>query len=137
MNKSSAGVVTFSDPQGVVYLSIKVTPNPTGSVSASNQVDLTLQGIKTQTRNYNRVNVSPTRTVAGDTWSQGAATGDITVPGQSSSEAGKIVVLADNHPAKTLNTKSFIIAYATANQFFTLIDNAYFQPMLQSFKFIE
>jgi hypothetical protein len=135
VSKSKEGIVTFTDPQGVVYLSIKVTPNPTGAVSASDQVTLAMQGIKTQTRNYQRVAISPTTSVGGETWSQGAATGDITIPGQSSSVPGKVVVIAANHPAHAGTTKSFIIAYATARQFFDLLDSAYFQPMLRSFTF--
>ncbi|MDQ6644337.1 MAG: hypothetical protein M3Y76_07795 [Chloroflexota bacterium] len=135
VSTSREGIVTFTDPQGVVYLNVKVTPNPTGAVSASNQVTLALQAIKTQTRNYQKVDSPPTASVGGETWSQGAATGDMTVPGQSSSLPGKVVVIADNHPAHAVTTNSFIIAYATAHQFFDLLDSAYFQPMLRSFTF--
>lgn len=135
VSTSREGIVTFTDPQGVVYLSIKVTPNPTGAVSASDQVTLALQGIKTQTRNYQRVAISPTTSVGGETWSQGAATGDITISGQSAPVPGKVVVIAANHPAHTVTTNSFVIAYATARQFFDLLDSAYFQPMLRSFTF--
>jgi hypothetical protein len=127
--------VTFSDPRGVVYLSMNVTPNPTGALSANDLVTLALQGIKTQIKNYQRVANSATTIVDGETWSQGAATGAISFPGQSSPVPGKIVVIADNHPAHALTTKGFIIAYATAGLFFDLIDHAYFQPLLHSFKF--
>jgi hypothetical protein len=135
VSTSTEGIVTFTDPQGVVSLRLKVTPNPTGAVSASDQVTLALQAIKTQTRNYQRVDISPTTSVGGETWSQGAATGDMTVSGQSSPVSAKVVAMAANHPAHAGTTKSFIIVYATARQFFDLLDQAYFQPMLQSFTF--
>ncbi|GAC1616953.1 MAG: hypothetical protein NVS4B11_05560 [Ktedonobacteraceae bacterium] len=75
-------------------------------------------------------------TVAGDTWSQGAATGDITPQGQTSTVPAKVIVIADNHPANSLSTRGYTIAYGTGQQVFFLADSGYFQPMLRSFTFV-
>ena len=135
VNKTSAGAVTFSDPQGVAYLTIQVVPNPGGAIATSDQVNVGLQLFASQAKNYNKVSIAPTTSLAGDTWSQGAATGDITLKGQTSPVTAKFVVIADNHPANSQTTQSFTIAYATGQQIFDMANTTYFQPMLQSFKF--
>ncbi len=133
--KQSSDGVTFSDPNGIAYLSIRTSPNPNELIPASTVVDTALQAFKSQAKNYQSVNVPATTTLAGSTWSQGAATGDVTPSGQSTSVNVKIVVIADNHPAHSISSKAFAIGYATGSQVFDLANTAYFQPMLQSFKF--
>jgi hypothetical protein len=135
VTQGGGGLVTFDDPRGIAYLSIKVTPNPGGTISAANQVSIGLQLFKSQTKNYQMVNVAPTTTVGGDNWSQGSATGDIVPKGQTAAVTAKIVVIADNHPAGLPTTTGFEIAYLTGQQVFDLANNGVFQPMLQSFKF--
>ena len=134
--KQSSEGVTFSDPNGIAYLSIRTTPNPNELIPASTVVDTALQAFKSQAKNYQSVSTSATTTLAGDTWSQGAATGDITPSGQNTAVNVKIVVIADNHPAHSISSKDFAIGYATGSQVFDLANTAYFQPMLQSFKFV-
>lgn len=135
VNKGSTGAVTFSDPQGVAYLTIQVVPDPNGLVSTTSEVDASLQIFKSQVKNYTRATVASTTSVAGETWSQGAATGNLTPKGATSPVLVKFVTISDNHPANTSSTQGFNIGYATATQAFDLANNAYFQPMLQSFKF--
>lgn len=135
VSKGSTGAVTFTDPQGVAYLTIQVVPNPNGLISTSDQVNTGLQIFKSQAKNYTKVNVAPTTSVAGETWSQGAATGDIIPTGATSSVTAKIVVISDNHPANTPSTQGFTLGYATGAQVFDMANTSYFQPMLQSFKF--
>jgi len=135
VTQGSSGLVTFADPQGIAYLSVKVTPNPGGVVTADNQVTIGLQLFKSQAKNYQSVNVAPTTTVGGDNWSQGSATGDIVPRGQTAAVTAKIVVIADNHPAGVPGTMGFEIAYLTGQQVFDLANTAAFQPMLGSFKF--
>ena len=127
--------MTFADPQGIAYLSVKATPNPGGVVTADNQVSIGLQLFKSQAKNYQMQNVAPTTTVGGDNWSQGSATGDIVPKGQTAAVTAKIVIIADNHPAGLPTTMGFEIAYLTGQQVFDLANNGAFQPMLQSFKF--
>ena len=134
IKKDSTGV-TFTDPSGIAYFQIHEAPNPNGIVSTSNQVTLGLTAFKSQAKNYQQQSVASTTSVAGETWSQSAATGDITPSGQSSRVNVKIYIIADNHPASSPSTKAFIIGYATGTQVFDLANTGYFQPMLQSFKF--
>ena len=136
VNQGSAGLVTFSDPQGIAYMAIHVAPNPNGTIPATSQVDLGLQAFKSQATNYQKLDIAATTSVGGDTWSQGAATGDVKPAGQPSPVPAKIIVIADNHPANDLSTRSFSIGYATGQQVFDLANTGYFQPMLQSFKFV-
>lgn len=133
--KSDSTGVTFTDPSGIAYFQVHEAPDPDGLISASNEVTLGLDTFKSQAKNYQQQNIASTTTIAGETWNQGAATGDITPSGQSSPTNVKIIVVADNHPANSTSTKAFIIGYATGTQVFDLANSGYFQPMLQSFKF--
>ena len=135
VTKGSTGAVTFTDPQGVAYLTIQVVSNPNGLISSSDEVNAGLQIFKSQAKNYTKVSIAPTTTVAGETWSQGAATGDITPTGTTNPVSAKIVVIADNHPANTSSTQGFTIGYVTGTQVFDAMNTTYFQPMLQSFRF--
>ncbi len=133
--KTDSTGVTFTDPSGIAYFQIHVAPDPDGLVSASNEVTLGLNAFKSQAKNYQQQSVASTTTVAGETWSQGAATGDITPSGQKTATNVKIIIIADNHPPNSTSTNAFIIGYATGTQIFDLANSGYFQPMLQSFKF--
>lgn len=135
VSKGSTGAVTFTDPQGVAYVTIQVVPNPNGMISTSDEVNAGLQVFKSQAKNYTRVNIAPTTSVAGETWSQGSATGDVTPTGANSPVTAKIVVISANHPANTSSTQGFTLGYVTAAQVFDMANTTYFQPMLQSFKF--
>ena len=133
--KTDSTGVTFTDPNGIAYFQIHEAPNPEGIVSTSNQVTLGLEAFKSQAKNYQQQSVPSTITLANETWSQGAATGDITPSGQSTRANVKIYVISDNHPANSTATKAFIIGYATGSQVFDLANSGYFQPMLQTFTF--
>lgn len=137
VSNGAHGLVTFNDPQGIAYVSIATAPNPKGAVSPPNLVNLGLQVFKSQAENYQRLEVAPITTVGGDTWSQGAATGDVTRSGQPSPVTMKVVVIADNHPAHASTTEAFTIAYGTGQLVFDLAFRAYFQGMLHSFKFTD
>jgi hypothetical protein len=133
--KTDSTGVTFTDPSGIAYFQVHEAPDPDSLVSASQEVTLGLDAFKSQAKNYQQQSVASTTTVAGETWSQGAATGDITPSGQKTATNVKIIIIADNHPPSSSSTKAFIIGYATGTQVFDLANSGYFQPMLQSFKF--
>ncbi len=135
VKKDDNGVVTFNDPSGIAYLGVGVVPNPNGVVPASNLVNVGLEVFKSKSQNYHTVDIAPTTTVGGDTWSQGSATGDIVPTGQTAAVNAKTVVIADNHLANSPSTKGYTIAYVTGTQVFDLAFTSSFQPMLQSFKF--
>ena len=134
VNKDNTGV-TFSDPNGIAYLSVRTSQNPGGLLSTDAQVNVGLQAFKSQAKNYQQVNVPATTTIAGESWAQGAATGDVVPQGQSAAVNVKLVVDSDNHPAQQPTTQAYVIAYATGSQVFDLANTTYFQPMLQSLKF--
>jgi hypothetical protein len=127
VSREANGLVTFNDPQGIAYLSIATALNPHGAISAPDLVDLGLQVFRSQAKNYQRLEVAPTTVVGGETWSQGAATGDVTRSGQPSPETMKVVVIADNHPPPASTTEAFTIAYGTGWLVFDLAFRAYFQ----------
>ncbi len=106
-----------------------------GVISSSHLVDVGMQVFRSQVQNYQQADVAPTTTLAGETWNQGSATGDITPEGQTSTVPAKVIVLATNHPTASPSRRGYTIAYGTGQQIFDLTNHAYFQPMLNSFQF--
>lgn len=127
-------LVTFSDTAGITQFTVGVVPNPGGIAPTKTGTLVALDTFKKEVKNYKDAQIAPSATVAGDTWDQSAATGDITAAGTTAN--AKLIVLADNHPAHTDTTKLFVIYYGTATQLFDLQNTTTFQPMLQSFKFL-
>ncbi len=125
--------IQFTDPNGIYNLAVAVTPNPGGVVSPQQQLSVALSAGNSNLKNPQPVNVPSTTTVGGDTWSQKSETGNTTVNGQNTTV--QLVALADNHPANSPSTNSYLIAYGTGQAIFSAANTAYFQPMLQSFKF--
>ncbi len=133
--KSSANPVVFTDTLGVDILSIAVTPNPGGTQSADTLVNVTLTGLEQSsvvTNVQSASDVPTTATVGGDAWAQRGVTGTANLNGQA--VPGKLVVLADNHPASSPTTQAFEIYYVGPTATFDQT-NPTFQAMLQSFKF--
>jgi hypothetical protein len=131
--QDSNTAIQFSDPLSIYNLAVATTPNPEGVASPDTVINTTLSAGGSRLKNTHMVNVPPTTRVGGDTWSQKAETGDTTVNGQNTTV--KLVVIADNHPANSLSTNSYVIAYGTGQSLFDAATTTYFQPMLQSFKF--
>src|SRR5438874_5868421 len=69
VTKSNAGV-TFTDPNGIAYVAVRTSPNPNAFISSDSLVTVGLDTFKSQAKNYQKQSVSPTTTIAGDTWSQ-------------------------------------------------------------------
>lgn len=130
----SNGSVQFADSLQIDNLVVTTTNNPGGVASADKVADASTAALKPSLKNSKTENVPPTTTVAGDTWSQRSASGDTTVNGQNTTV--KFVVLVDNHPAKSASTKTYFILYGTSKSLFDSATTTYFQPMLQSFKFL-
>lgn len=125
--------VTFSDPNGIAYFRINFTPNPGGFISPAQQVQVGLQTFQSQVKQYKQQSIASSTTVANTSWSQGSATGTLTVQGTTAPV--RVIVLGTNHPETDPNTFAYTIAYATADQLFTIANTTYFQPMLRSFAF--
>jgi hypothetical protein len=125
--------ILFQDPTTIYNLDVKVTNNPEGIVSTTNVVNIAVAASKTKLKNPQNENVPATVRLGGDNWSQKSVSGTTTENGQSVDV--QVFVLADNHPASSPSTQSFAIVYATAKQLVSVAEGAYFQHMLQSFKF--
>lgn len=125
--------IQFADPLNIYNLAVAVSPNPGGVVSPDTIINVSLSAGSSRLKNPQIENVSPTTTVAGETWSQKSESGDAPVNGQNA--IVKLVVIASNHPANSPSTSSFLIAYGTGKSLFDSANKTYFQPMLQSFKF--
>lgn len=125
--------IQFTDPLGIYNLAVAVTPNPGGVVSPDTQITAAFSAGSSNLKNPQTENVPPTTTVGGETWSQKSESGNATVNGQNTTV--KIVAIADNHPANSPSTRSFLMAYGTGKSVFNTANTTYFQPMLQSFKF--
>ncbi len=136
VTQASNGFVTMRNPQGLAFMVIEVLPNPKGALTAHDEIE---NALRTNTFNliaYQRIDIAPIVVVDGDTWSQGAANGDIVIKDRSLALAGKMVLIADNHPANSPATHLFIIRYAAAQVIFDVANVSYFLPMLRSFRFI-
>ncbi len=102
-------------------------------ISADSVASTALKAAQVLLKNPQTVSVSSTSTVGGDSWSQIAASGTQRLNNQDTDV--QVVVLADVHPANTPLSKSFTILYQAPVSTFSQDNTAYFQPMLQSFKF--
>lgn len=134
--KPSGTTVEFGDPTGTYILSTNVVTNPEGAISADKIATVTLSAIKASLANPQTENMPPTTTVGGESWVQKSISGmttKFTINGKKTD--GQAVVICDNHPANSPNTKNFGIFYITIKDLFATAVTTYFQPMLNSFKF--
>ena len=132
---TSSTEAAFTDPSGSYNLTIGSTPNPDGAKVADQLAENGIAGAKTNLKNVQTVDLSQTTDVGGQSWSQRSITGTSTLNGQSSDI--EAVVLANNHPAHTTDTKGFVIVYVAGKDTFDQARTKYFQPMLQSFKYVS
>lgn len=131
---ASGNQVTFIDPISKNVVTIVTVANPGGAQSANALADATLPLIEqTMLSKATTAKVAPTATVGGETWVQRSATGDLalTDPGTQ----GTLIMLVDNHPASSADTKAYEIYYYGPTATFTQATTLAFQPMLNSFKF--
>src|SRR6266571_3011981 len=133
INRKANNLFTFTDSTGGIKMTITVAPDPNGAISADSVASTALKAAQVLLKNPQTVSVSSTSTVGGDSWSQIAASGTQRLNNQDTDV--QVVVLADVHPANTPLSKSFTILYQAPVSTFSQDNTAYFQPMLQSFKF--
>lgn len=124
--------VTFAVSTGIYNLTIVVSPNPGGVASADTVASAGIKGASTHLKNAQNGDLPATTIVGGDSWMQKSTTGVLTT---SSGVTMEFAVLADNHPASSSSTISYMIIYGTTQDLFSSSSSSYFQPMLQSFKF--
>jgi hypothetical protein len=132
--KGKGSLVTFTDAQGLTAFIVEETPNPNGAIPPTTAVSGGLNGFKVQGTNFQSVDITPTLTLGGNTWNQGAAIADTAANGQTNSL--KLVVLSSDYPQRTASTQTFTLIYSTPTKEFDQANTQSFQPMLQSFKFV-
>lgn len=123
----------FTDPGGNYNLTIGSTANPDGVKTSEQLAEGGITGAKVNLKNVETVNIASTTMVGGQDWSQRSISGTSTLNGQSSDV--KAVVLANNHPTRSTETKGYVIVYVAAKDKFDDAQTKYFQPMLESFKY--
>ena len=132
--KKADNLFNFTDSTGTIKMTITVAPDPNGTISADSVASAALQAAQVLLKNSQTVTVPSTTTVGGDSWSQVSASGTQRLNNQDTNI--QVVVIADVHPANTPLSKSFTIAYQAPVATFSQDNTSYFQPMLQSFKFV-
>jgi hypothetical protein len=125
--------VSFTGASGLYNMTIVVNPNPDSIIDASTVANESIAAVKKQMENPQTETLPATTTVGGDSWVQKSISGTETSNGQSIDV--QVVVISDNHPAKSANTQNFTIIYVSEKSVFATANTSYFQPMLQSFKF--
>jgi len=130
---TSNSQTAFTDPSGDYNLTIGTTPNPNEGKTAGQLADGGITGARANLKNVQTVNVPQTTTINGQTWSQRSISGTSTLNGQSSDV--EAAVLADNHPAHSADTKSYVIVCVARKDKFDQAQTKYFKPMLDSFKY--
>ena len=132
--KSANNLFTFSDPTGGIKMAITVAPDPNGTISANSVASVALQAAQILLKNPQTLSVPSTTVVGGDSWSQISASGTQRLNNQDTNI--QVVVIATVHPANSVLSKSFSIVYQAPVATFSQNNTTYFQPMLQSFKFV-
>jgi len=127
-------IFTFADSTGTLKMTLTVAPDPNGTISADSVASTALQAAQVLLKNSQAVTVPSTTSVGGDSWSQVSASGTQRLNNQDTNI--QVVVIATVHPANTLLSKSFTILYQAPVSTFSQDNTTYFQPMLQSFKFV-
>ena len=133
--KATNLAVTFSDATGLnsFTLSPIADPelsNPSASVLENAGIEGGLRDFKATAQNAKDVSITPTITVHGVTWEQGAATGDMTAQGQTVNE--QMVVMATHNQSQHL---TYVLTFTAPTASFGASNSTYFQPMAQSLTF--
>jgi hypothetical protein len=134
ITRSGAHLVTFEDSTGTMKLTITTVPDPNGAITAGALANTGVKAASVALKDTQTVSVPTTTTVGGETWSQGSVSGTQRLNNQDTSI--QVVVLANVHPGNTPASKGYTINYSATKSTFGQANTAYFQPMLQSFKFV-
>ncbi len=124
--------VDFTDTSGNT-LTVGFTPNPNSASSSDQLADAGLAGAKANFKNAQTITVPSTMILAGQSWSQRAASGTSIVNGQNGDV--EAVVLATDYPKFGTDTKGYTLIYVAPKKTFAQSQSRYFMPMLQAFAF--
>ncbi len=133
LSRSGSRLVTLTDSNGTIKLTIAIIPDPKGSISADSLVNTAIKTEKVPLKNEQTESVPPKVTVGGASWNQQSVSGTQRL--NAANTVTQSVVLATVHPGDTLTSKGFTIVYRAPKSMFSQVNSTYFQPILQSFKF--
>jgi hypothetical protein len=134
VSRSGSHLVTLTDSTNTMKMNITVIPDPNGAINADALVTTGVKAATVALKNSQTVSVPSTTTIAGQTWSQGSVSGTQRL--NNLDTMMQVVVIATVNPASSLTSKGFTIDYRATQSMFSQANTAYFQPMLQSFKFV-
>ena len=133
LRKSGSHLVTLTQSNGMIKLTIAIVPDPDGSINAESLVNSAIKTEKAPLKKEQKELVPPTVTVGGAFWNQQSVSGTQRL--NAADTVTQSVVLATVHPANTLTSKGYTIVYRAPKSMFSQVNSTYFQPILQSFKF--
>jgi hypothetical protein len=133
LTKSGSRLVTLTNSDGTIKMTITVVADPKGAISADSLVSTAITAQKVPLKNAQTVSVPPTVTVGGASWSQQSVSGTQRL--NAADIMMQSVVIATVHPANTPTSKAYTIVYTAPQSKFSQANTIYFQPILQSFKF--
>ena len=134
LTRSGAHLITLVDSTHTMKFDITVVPDPNETITAASLVDTGIKAASAALKNSQTVSMPPTATIGGESWTQKSVSGV-----QRLNNADTIiqtVVAANVHPSKAPASKGFTIDYRAPQSSFDSANTTYFQPMLQSFKFV-
>jgi len=134
VTRSGSHLVTFVDSTGTMKLSITTIPDPKGAISATSLSSTGIKAASVALKNAQPVPVPPTTMVGGESWNQGSVLGTQRL--NNLDTMVQAVVIANVHPANAVASKGYTINYSATQPMFNQANTTYFQPMLQSFKFV-
>jgi hypothetical protein len=134
ITRSGSHLVTLANSTNTEKLIITTIPDPKGSISAQNLADVGLKAASVALKNAQPEPVPATTMVGGESWGQKSVSGMQRLNNQDA--AYQVVVLTNVHPGNAVLSKGYTINYGAAKSTFSQASTAYFQPMLQSFKFV-
>ncbi len=133
LSRSGSHLVTLTNSDGTIKMTITVVPDPNGAISADSLVSTAVTAQKVLLKNQQTVPISPTVTVGGVSWSQQSVSGTQRL--NAADTMMQSVVIANVYPGSTPASKGYTIVYTAPQAMFSQANTTYFQPILQSFKF--
>lgn len=134
LSRSGSNLVILTDSTGTIKMTIATVLDPNGAISADTLVNTAIQAQKVRLKNIQTESVPPTVMVGGASWNQQSVSGMQRL--NAANVAFQSVALANVHPGNTPTSKSYTIVYSAPKSMFSQTNTTYFQPILQSFKFL-
>ncbi len=134
ITQSGARLVTLANSNGTIKMTITAVADPNGTISAESLVNTAMTALKAPLKNVQPVSVPPTVTVGGASWNQQSVSGTQRL--NAADTMMQSVVIATVYPEKAATSKGFTIEYRAPQATFSQANTTYFQPILQSFKFV-